>query len=688
MEANRFDVSTVEGYTRATAHLAGRMEELSSGSQALNLADLSSMLRENVRKIRNDRFNISVIGEFKRGKSTIINALLGAEICPADRLPATAALNRVVYGESPAVVVHFKDGKSEEVDMDHLRAYVTKLDEASRGMAETVSEVVVRYPLSYCKNNVDIIDTPGLNDEDTMTEITLSMLPKTDAALFVLMATSPFSETERDFLVNKMIASDLGRVIFVVNAIDVLDEDEARDVLEFIAGRIQEMVVGKAKRLYGADSEEYQKFLRAIGKPRVVGISARNALRGKLRNNPSLVEESNFSELERSIEYTLTQERGGIALYTYLGRMQSAVDTMLGAIEMRRRQFSADKDVFQKKYDEGVAVLEELKKKRDRELENVDVSAKNACQELLPRIQEYIDELKKSVTAALEGVKLSKDDLSKENKEATSKRLIGIVEDVSKNCSVEYVQRLQSAIEKCTSTEITRLEGFEGEFLSKLSGIEMSLTTKDPGNTVLSTAIDVAMGMGGGIPGIGAAYLGYRQAGIKGLLLGGGVGGLTAAASFYALNSLIAAAGIALGGPIVIAGTAIVYLFAGKMAMKAVNKFLQPDMSAKFIAKFRDSVLERLTSNEVRREQEKRLKEAVYGAFDGIKERLLSETERMMNSTKATLDAIASDMEGNEEERKETEELFAQVEQSAGEVRKEIAELRGLLAPAGKGEEL
>lgn len=165
---------------------------------------------------------------------------------------------------------------------------------------------------------MDIIDTPGLNDDAVMTSVTLGVLPETDAAIYVILATSPFSETERDFLENKMMTSDLGRVIFVVNGMDYIDEDEREELLEYIGKRIDSYVMSKAKKVYGEDSEEFRQYKRKIGKPRVVGISAKTGAEGQAEGDEALYQKSKFPELEQEIERLLTADRGAIAMSGYV----------------------------------------------------------------------------------------------------------------------------------------------------------------------------------------------------------------------------------------------------------------------------------------------------------------------------------------------------------------------------------
>ena len=189
---------TVKGLTENLKSLLGLSEEIA-------LVNTAESIRETLEKTAEEHFEVAIVGEFKRGKSTLINAMLGQEVLPADVLPATATLNRVTYSEEPYVQVEYKNGKSERVDINKLEDYVTKLTAESEERAETVKEATVYYDTEFCKNNVDIIDTPGLNDDDQMTNVTLSILPKIDAAVFVISANSPFSQFEKEFLEKKML---------------------------------------------------------------------------------------------------------------------------------------------------------------------------------------------------------------------------------------------------------------------------------------------------------------------------------------------------------------------------------------------------------------------------------------------------------------------------------------------------
>src|SRR5581483_4434632 len=124
--------------------------------------------------------------------------------------------------------VVYKDGRRQPVEFDKLREFVTK-EYVSGDLLNAIDEVVVRHPAPYLLNNVDIIDTPGLNDESAMTAVTLSVLPRVDAAILVISGLIPFSDYTREFLEDRLLSADLGRVIFLVNRIGQLRSAENAD---------------------------------------------------------------------------------------------------------------------------------------------------------------------------------------------------------------------------------------------------------------------------------------------------------------------------------------------------------------------------------------------------------------------------------------------------------------------------
>nr|VFK26235.1 MAG: Dynamin family protein [Candidatus Kentron sp. MB] len=270
--------------------------------QAHDLGLKTERLTQTLRHLEEGAFSIAVVGEFKRGKSTFINALLGSSTLPTDVMPTTASVTRIIYGRVPEATLLRHDGRKESVPIEKLSQYITKIDDKSAVRAADIKEAIVAYPTLFCQNNVEIIDTPGLSDEAEMTQRTLDVIPKVDAAILVISALSPFSDTEAQLLDRLLNDIGIDRLFFVVNYIDKLNNlDDLERLMETIRERIHQTI---------------KKTIDASTTPllRLYPVSSWQALRGKEERDNSFYQMSLFSDLEKDLERYFSRERGAATL--------------------------------------------------------------------------------------------------------------------------------------------------------------------------------------------------------------------------------------------------------------------------------------------------------------------------------------------------------------------------------------
>ena len=125
-------------------------------------------------------------------------------------LVKTAAITRVTYSEEKRISVLCKDGTRESATIGQLAGFATKRDaERAERNAENVEDAVVYYPTPFCQNGVQIVDTPGLNDDERMTAISENVIPTLDAIIMVIVPQSPFSASEAESVRSKVMTSDL-----------------------------------------------------------------------------------------------------------------------------------------------------------------------------------------------------------------------------------------------------------------------------------------------------------------------------------------------------------------------------------------------------------------------------------------------------------------------------------------------
>lgn len=257
--------------------------------------DMLSKIIKTKELIKTKKYYVAVMGEFKRGKSSLINALLGQKVLPADVEPATATINRITYGNELKAVIDFIDGTSQDLDIAKLADYVTKLTPEGASRAAFIKEAIVYAPTVICQNHVDIIDTPGLNDNEEMTKITIDTLNNVDAVIVAIHARSPFSETERNFVCQLIKSDNINNIVFVVTFIDQIDEEDYPydDFMDKIKSRIQKEVFQKLLK----DDEPESTVRKAhdmMDNIHIYGVSATQALKYFMTNDKKAFEKSRF----------------------------------------------------------------------------------------------------------------------------------------------------------------------------------------------------------------------------------------------------------------------------------------------------------------------------------------------------------------------------------------------------------
>jgi GTP-binding protein EngB required for normal cell division len=176
------------------------------------------------------RLRVLVAGEAKRGKSTLINALLGRGVLPAGVTPLTAVATTVRYGDDPHAEVRFADGHDEKQPLSALPELVT--ERGNPGNRRHVAAVTVYLDAPVLAGGVELVDTPGTGSVFAWdTAAAHEALETMDAAVFVLTADPPVSAAERD-LYAKITGLSVA-TFTVLNKADHLDADGLAEAAEF-----------------------------------------------------------------------------------------------------------------------------------------------------------------------------------------------------------------------------------------------------------------------------------------------------------------------------------------------------------------------------------------------------------------------------------------------------------------------
>ena len=354
--------------------LTGIIQEASGLVQKLDMEHCAQTLQQLRQKISSDTFKIMVMGNFKNGKSTFINALLGQEILPAYAVPTTAIINEIKYGEKPKAVLHFLNPLPEkmydgipEKALTHMRRFKMKdvppiempVDEIEdfvvipMGMEhkEAIKQspfekVELFWPLDLLKDGVEIVDSPGLNENPVRTQVTMEYLSKADAIIFVFSALAMGSAGEIAYIDDTLRKNGFGEqsLFCVVNRFDQLTSEREQQRLR-----------------------KFSDNLLAPYTKHIYYTSAYKGLMGQMQSNPAMLEESKIPAVETALADYLANERGRIKLATPARELVRVIrqDALETIIPQRRNALSTDLDVLKQRYSEAQPEIEKLKQQKD-----------------------------------------------------------------------------------------------------------------------------------------------------------------------------------------------------------------------------------------------------------------------------------------------------------------------------------
>lgn len=296
--ADNDEVFSLRHYTLTKQEVAASVRAAKQLFQAHGAREAAEHCQALLVQLAEDRFNLAVVGQFKRGKSTLMNAVLGCNLLPTGLLPLTSAITTLCYGPTERVVLSRKGWAWEqEVQLAQLAAYIT--ERGNPGNEKGLVEARVELPLPFLRRGLYFIDTPGIGSarhENTAT--TYAFLPQMNAVIFVTSVEAPLSEAEECFLID--IRGQVRQLFVVVNKMDMLGEKDRAEVLDYIHTRVEWLVGTGAAYLYP--------------------LSARDGLTAKLNHDDVGIHQSGLAPFEQALTAFLAEAQGRTFLVSVLDR--------------------------------------------------------------------------------------------------------------------------------------------------------------------------------------------------------------------------------------------------------------------------------------------------------------------------------------------------------------------------------
>lgn len=374
--------------------LAGIVDNLNEIGLSIN----GTALLDLKKKLENDNFKVLVIGEFKNGKSTFINSLMGEKILPAYSTPCTAVINEVVYGKDKRAVLFFKNPLPEEISSDitpsakqHIKKYegqeippielevndlvdYVAIPDPTKDQADSIKElpyskVVLEYPIEICHDGIEIIDSPGLNENGTRTKVTEEYLNRADAILFVFRCPKIAGNTEMNYITDQIHARGHKDIFFVCNAINQIPEDEKDRLIRF----------GNKKLAP----------LTTLGENGIFYVDALGALKAKQAKDTASLLQTGIPEFENALSEYLCNNKGKAKLMQIIIPCNSFVEA-LESQHIKSYIASLDQDVavLEKKIKDAMPNLQDAEQRKD----NIIGTINKKIQELEKNISSLMDE--------------------------------------------------------------------------------------------------------------------------------------------------------------------------------------------------------------------------------------------------------------------------------------------------------
>jgi len=334
-----------------------QIQKLSGIAQQLDMKETQKRLQEINTDLDSDNFRIIIVGRFKNGKSTLMNALLGRctgnipEFAdkgpmPVDSLPATAVLTSIRYADRSYVRMHRMDNGTEEWTLArYLRDAVVKDSrEENSQFFKNIKHFEVGFPVELCRAGVTLIDSPGSDDTPERDEITRQAVQRCDAAIAVFRSDSPVGMVELDFI--ERYVSGTGTKVFTV--INVHGE---------VSERLKGVIWDKLVTQRGGPAYLGQSFIERD----IYFVNAKMAFEGKMAQDLEKLQKSGILALEERLGKFLLTERHQVHMERFVKSADMEAGGMLEKVGQKQAALRLDAAQLQANYDNVKPQLAALK---------------------------------------------------------------------------------------------------------------------------------------------------------------------------------------------------------------------------------------------------------------------------------------------------------------------------------------
>jgi ribosome biogenesis GTPase A len=382
------------------------------------------------RKLASNQLHVAVLGQMKRGKSSFVNALLGADVLPTGVLPVTAVITEIKYGSAPDATILYTTGLRETVELSTLADYITEA--GNPGNKKRVSSVELVYPSSFLETGIVLIDTPGIGSTHAHnTRTTEGYLEQVDAAIVVLSVDPPITEVESQFL--RRIKEEIPKLFFILNKTDAVSAEEVCHISRFL-------------------EEELSRL--QIGSPEIFPLSARRALRER---NSGAVAPSGIEIFEQRLRIFLLEEKDRVLVRSIALDALHIARTLRFAATIGVRTQSMSHDELHLK---GCAI-DQLLEQTESEMHELQVLLRQHSADIIARVERDLTaHVRESIPVVRQHLRLFQSQHPKETGRAFGVLLEGLlmeeIETVFRSWRIREDEVVQSLLDMLSARFVNR----------------------------------------------------------------------------------------------------------------------------------------------------------------------------------------------------------------------------------------
>ncbi|ECP7275124.1 ATP-binding protein [Campylobacter jejuni] len=327
--------------------------------------DLKLRLQKTLEKFQNLKFNVAITGVINAGKSSLLNALLKEDFLGVSNIPETANLTVLNYGKSEEVKIYFWDKKEWQniLESSHfnadLKEFIDKLSKsvniedfikdkpliqnialcelknfssAKNKISALIKKIEIKSHLEFLKNNISIVDTPGLDDIMIQREIvTNEFLKESDFLIHLMNASQSLTQKDADFLVHCLLNSRLSKFLIILTKADLLSKKDLEEVIIYTKDRLKSRLVDLDENL--VEKIDFLCVSAKMASDFYKGLAPKESL-----------EKSGMQEFETYLFNELyTGEKSKIALRAYKKELHLELKNILSEYEIQNQMIKENK---------------------------------------------------------------------------------------------------------------------------------------------------------------------------------------------------------------------------------------------------------------------------------------------------------------------------------------------------------